>query len=274
MLCALACVPSAPSSSSARGPIPLPAPSGSLGAGLAGPDTVTVPTTTSASMAASNSSSPPIAVFAAELARILLIAKTEGKARGSEWVLHQKACTEVLGPRCASVKQFEDAFVRLHAGGHALSVVVSSQCFGDGCSIEAWLYTDIRAPRSVPEPPFVVVPGLSALIFDRIKLVEPGKWDSRLARLDLETGAETPFADCVSPSLSPSEKWIACRTIDWGVYRVPIAGGKPMLVRKGPGPISWVPYAHFFPPPISFPSPTTFSVNEDGASEVVLPWSE
>jgi hypothetical protein len=204
---------------------------------------------------------------------VLAIAKSHGVPQGSGWMLKQQACVEIFGARCKKVAQFEHVFVALRAKGRALEVDVVSSCFGDSCSVEAWLYTDVRPPRTVDEPPFVVDPNLSWLVFDQITPIAAGAWDVRLARLDLVTGAKTTFADCVSPSLSPGEKWIACRTKDGSVYRVPVAGGTPTLVLQGTGAVVWIPYAHAFPPEVSFPSSTTFEI-EGNNSPQVFPWTE
>lgn len=246
---------------------------------------------TSVSVVASfaSSSAPPVTPPspAPEVTRALSIAEARGKRVGSKWSISEQTAKEILGPvrkwkgdvTSASVEPVGDGF------GALLWLVL--QCEGDSCSTETWLVLP-GGPRKlkVGGGTVVVLPDLSAVIADaatfnpydltaeRVSGAN-SEWIARIERVDVATGTSKAFAPCVSPVLSPSRKYIVCRSRKGAVLRVPVSGGPPEVVR-GPAKQTpaWVPYAYVYPGPVEFVSTTELRVHDEPGGSSMVAYSE
>lgn len=168
-------------------------------------------------------------------------------------------------------------------------IEVRTECGGDSCSVERWIIAaDMAKPFHLPaqaEGWIEVLPSLRHAIADRIDIEgSGGNWTVRLIRIDLSTGAIEPYADCMSPALSPKGRWIVCRNQRGDVLRMPAneGGGTPALIHRFAaehGTASFVPHAVDYPAPVTFPSQTEMLVSTDTTGdqprvEERAPWTE
>lgn len=224
----------------------------------------------SATAASSAHATPAVDKHEKELRRVKAIV---GRDKGCR-ELKPKEVRSILG--AAAPKTFESASACIHAHGRAVSIGVTLQCGGDSCSVDGWLFTDVRPVAVIPhETEFDVSPDVQSLFYTRLTPTKNlGEYVVDVARRDLGTNVDKPFAKCASPSISPGDAWVLCRTRTNDVLKVPIGGGAPTLVVKGNGVVThWTPYAYFFPSPVSFPSATSMEV-WIGEKKHVVPWKE
>ena len=142
------------------------------------------------------------------------------------------------------------------ANGSAAKLVVQTECGGDSCDWEEWMFADNNA-----EPLTETFDELSAdhRIGFRVEIVvDPHTGETmnmHTNRINRTTNEISAFAKCFSPVLSPGGRWILCRDRNANVLRVPIEGGKPEVVIDSgleAADIYWVSHAYIYPGPIRF----------------------
>lgn len=143
--------------------------------------------------------------------------------------------------------------------GTAARLVAQTSCSGDYCDWEAWLFADgsDRAQRPAPD---------ELSLDHRLAFAEVGVFgaevavevDKRLVVIDRETRRQRAFADCFSPSISPSGGWILCRDRRAAVLAVPIGGGEVTTLiapKVAPELVLWQPQAYAVPSKVRFEAP-------------------
>lgn len=170
-----------------------------------------------------------------------------------------------------------------HLLGNGSTALVSliTECGGDSCSVESWVCspaTNGLVHVNTGGGGVAASPAGDFLVVDEdvgpVDTNSPFDGRVRLARLDIATGARSPFADCVAPVLSPGGNWIACRNHAGDVLRVPIRGGAAEVVARSGADaahVPWKPYAYIWPNAVEFPSRdvvTFVTLQENDKSEV------
>ena len=150
------------------------------------------------------------------------------------------------------------------AHGRALWIAVTTSCWEDACETDDLLIVGDRAPMPLPGDGggvVVVDPSLHFALHEQVAMERPGQWEIYLARVDLETGEQARFADCMAPALSPGGRWFVCRDAGGDAYRIPVGGGTRERIFQldlGDGDaVDWAPMRWGRPAPATFPTPST-----------------
>lgn len=180
------------------------------------------------------------------------------------------------------------------AGGKAAFLQLTTECGGDSCDVQVFVYRPGRPVLRLPDSHkggsltgghLAMTPSLEHVITDWVGLgpKDMGDWRVELYRIELRTGKASPWVKgCFSPALSPGGRWILCRNQSGDVLKVPLKGGTPTLVHRSglsSGQVYWVPYAYIYPEAVTFPSPerlefTTVSPGGEERRTQELPWRE
>ncbi|MBA2661888.1 MAG: hypothetical protein H0U74_06305 [Bradymonadaceae bacterium] len=163
--------------------------------------------------------------------------QASGKAlEGDRWTLEGPACAELVA--WAEAKPIRTCAARIEPHKKALVVTATYDC-GDGCSTQSFMFTEDRGPWHLAAGDagheVTVSAALDAYFTDSFE----GQANNRptVHRVDLQSGASTSFARCISPRISPAGKWLLCRDLEANVLRVPIVGGEPEAFSANPEPI-------------------------------------
>lgn len=214
-----------------------------------------------ASMASRQKSSPEAAPYhiAPEVLRAVGVRSSALLDR--RLTLTEEVCRSLVGWSGS----FDNCWMHPLANGTAAVLVIQTECYGDGCSAESWLYADGKSKptQQVPE---------ELSLDHRFAFVEEGMSDDgspvvndmRLLRQDRRTGESVVFAQCMAPMLSPGSHWIVCRDRLANVVRVPVGGGPAEVIAESKltkDQVNWVDHWYDYPAPVTFHGATlTYSV--------------
>ncbi len=181
---------------------------------------------------------------------------------------------------------YETCGVETVANGRALMLTIVTECGGDSCSVEAWLLPDATRAEHLSAYEGGIIafaPDLSFYVTDLREFTSSDDFYQnftvrvpQLVRIDLVTKKSQPFADCMSPVLSPDDEHFLCRNRYADVLRVPVDGGELELLMSNPRPepVHWSPYSFTYPPPVSFVSLREIEVNWfNSLAPIRLPYS-
>jgi hypothetical protein len=180
-------------------------------------------------------------------------------------------------------KGYSSCSAELVAHGEAVLVRIETECGCTTCTVEGWLFARGRAPVHLADATGTIdaTPSLDVIVRDVVGRDARGEWTVSLHRVDAKTGASTPFAACMSATLSPRGRFFACRDKAGNVLRVPLTGGEPtVVVVAGDGDrVDFAPEAHVYPDPVAFRGDRTlafdrFPRGKDEAETVTTAWSE
>ncbi len=165
-------------------------------------------------------------------------------------------------------------------------LTIVTECGGDSCSVEAWLLPDATRAEHLSAYEGGIIafaPDLSFYVTDLREFTSSDDFYQhftvrvpQLVRIDLVTKKSQPFADCMSPVLSPDDEHFLCRNRYADVLRVPVDGGELELLMSNPRPepVHWSPYSFTYPPPVSFVSLREIEVNWfNSLAPIRLPYS-
>lgn len=202
---------------------------------------VPAPAPTSAEPAAAAplaATEPPIPVAPPHPLMRALLAPFQRAARDGarpENVSIDEAACRPLVPRHTGA--IEHCAVELLANGTAPALAVVSDCGEHTCTVVyyVWHETD-RDPYRFDPPGLVtleVSPDHRYLLVGELGYSEESPFvpDHALTRrLEFETGARNTVADCLSPRLSPKNRWYLCRNLRGDVLKFPAEFGPTTLV--------------------------------------------
>jgi hypothetical protein len=185
--------------------------------------------------------------------------------------LDEPTCRQATGWRGAIL---DGCAVRRAANGKAAIIQLASECGGDSCSTETWVVVAGRPPVHLAAAvgTVEVLPSLDAAISDHVDHDPRVGWCVRLVRIPLGTPTQRhPFADCMSPTLSPDARWIVCRSPTGDVLRVPVTGGPASLLHRVPGEEPFTPYAFVYPEAVRFRADRRMVIPRSGQPPLVPP---
>jgi hypothetical protein len=213
--------------------------------------------------------------------------------KSDEEPLSREECQALTG----WAQPLEECSLTPVAGGKAALLQLTTECGGDSCDVQVFVYRPGRPVLRLPDSSkggsltgghLVMTPSLEHVITDWVGLgpKDMGDWHVELYRIDLRTGKASPWVKgCFSPALSPRGRWILCRNRRGDVLKVPLTGGTPTLVHRSglsAEQVPWTPYAYLYPDAVTVPSPgrlriTTSVVGGEDGEELrtqELPWKE
>lgn len=176
-----------------------------------------------------------------------------------------RVCHELFGDE----KPVEDCEAYLDAKKKVVVVSASRGCDGDPCDGDALVVTEEGLQLSGLSP-FVAIAwdGRRKHVYSDTQGYRCSKdsadesgylfCSSRyifMTRIDVTTGAEEPWVDCFSPSLSPQGRWVYCRDYEGNVWRFADGTRARVLVWKNDQPDAGVyitPHIYFYPGPVGF----------------------
>ncbi len=190
-----------------------------------------------------------------------------------------EACLRAVG----ETGQVTECSARSVGNGQGVLVTVVGECGSDSCAVSAWLLRDSGPPLRLsgysggtlafsPSLRYFVTDGRE--FRDQEELSESFYFKPpQLFLVELESGKQEFFADCMSPELSPEGAEFLCRNRYGDVLATPITEQRLRLVWSNSDQqiVPFSPYAFIYPEPVEFASPGAFSV-PDTAGERVLPW--
>ena len=106
-------------------------------------------------------------------------------------------------------------------------LIMVSDCEAEHCDAGYWIFSDRKGLRRSPtalDYELVVSPDRRFLYVGSIDMGRDG-YTTHLTRMEFKTLETRYVADCASPALSPSKRWIVCRDAVGDVHRFPVPQG-------------------------------------------------
>jgi len=192
-----------------------------------------------------------------------------------------EACLRAVG----ETGQVTECSARSVGNGQGVLVTVVGECGSDSCAVSAWLLRDSGSPLRLSGysgGTLAFSPSLRYFVTDAREFRDQEELSEsfyhkppQLFLVELETGKQEFFADCMSPELSPEGAEFLCRNRYGDVLATPTTEGRLRLVWSNSDQqvVPFSPYAFIYPEPVEFLSPGAFSV-PDAAGERVLSWPQ
>ena len=150
-------------------------------------------------------------------------------------------CSKVLN---LELEDEAECGLATHAGGTAGEVAIIRNCGEHLCMVDYYFFVATRAqpyhfhahvPTSFevsPDHEYLLVSNHNpSTFYEQFGSPEYGGNDNIMTyRISFRTGRAEPFLECMSPRLSPSQNFYACRSFDGDVMKVPVQGGTPQMV--------------------------------------------